>query len=407
MALHDVPLIFVLIGLTFYAVLAGADFGAGMWLLLAGPGEAGHHRREHAHTATAPVWEANHVWLIFVITVLWTAYPTVFGSIASTLALPMFGAAMGIILRGASYALYSGVRKGRELRATETVFALSSVIAPFFLGTLVGAVAARRVPVGNAAGRLFSSWVSPVPIYGGVLAVATGAYLAAVFLAGDARRRGEQDLEQAYRTRALAAGVLAGALAIGGLLVVRHDARPLYEGLVHHGHIAAPICSALAGVATLALVARRAYEPARVIAALAVAAIVVGWALAQSPILLPGLTVARAAAPHETLVLVVIAVLAGAVILFPSLGLLFGLTLRGRFDPGAPSPGPPAAPATGADRTAPLARVAGACALAGAGVLVFADAQWAHAVAVVALLAAVVLGFFALRPGELADEGDA
>src|SRR5580692_5029996 len=178
MRLYELPLIFVLIGLVLYTVLAGADFGAGFWQLFAGRGQGGVRVRDHAHESMAPVWEANHVWLIFVLTVTWTAYPSAFGSIASTLSVPLFIAAVGIILRGAAYALRAGTATARERRWIDAVFAASSILTPFALGTMVGAIASRRVPVGNAAGHLFSSWTGATSILVGVLAVATAAYLA-------------------------------------------------------------------------------------------------------------------------------------------------------------------------------------------------------------------------------------
>src|SRR5436853_4612304 len=147
MLLQSLPLVFVLAGLALYTVLAGADFGAGFWQLFAGRGARAERVREHAHRSMAPVWEANHVWLIFVLTVFWTAYPTAFGSIASTLSVPLLIAAIGIILRGAAYALRSGADSARELRRIDTLFAIASLLTPFALGTAVGAIAARRVPV--------------------------------------------------------------------------------------------------------------------------------------------------------------------------------------------------------------------------------------------------------------------
>jgi cytochrome bd ubiquinol oxidase subunit II len=402
--LYELPLIFVLIGLVLYVVLAGADFGAGFWQLFAGRGAIGARVREHAHESIAPVWEANHVWLIFVLTVTWTAYPSAFGAIASTLSVPLFIAAIGIILRGAAYALRAGTASAREQRSIDMVFAVSSILTPFALGTMVGAIAARRVPVGNAAGHLFSSWTGPVSLLVGVLAVATSAYLAAVFLAADAARLHERALEHSFRTRALATGVLAGAVAIAGLVVLHADAHPLYHRLVRGDALAALVVSILAGAATLYLVAREHFEQARFSAALAVAAVIAGWALAQNPVLLPGLTVRQAAAPHDTLVVVVVAVLGGAVILLPSLALLFRLVLGGRFDHDEHAPAPAAAlrPLLSASAPGLLARGAGACLLAGFGLLTIAEAGWAHALGVLALLGFIVCGLFADIPAQLA-----
>ncbi|MEA2152957.1 MAG: cytochrome bd ubiquinol oxidase subunit [Solirubrobacteraceae bacterium] len=416
MHLYEIPLIFVLIGLALYVVLAGADFGAGFWQLLAGAGRMGERIRDHAHEAMAPVWEANHVWLIFVITVTWTAYPTAFASIASTLSVPLFIAAVGIIMRGASYALRAGTETAAERRRVDLVFALSSVLTPFALGTIVGGIASQRVPVGNAAGDMFSSWLNPTSIMVGVLAVANSAYLAAVFLAADARRvsgeGSDDDLLAALRVRALVTGLVSGAEAIAALILVRSDAHFLYTRLLHGSALAAVIVSAVAGLATLELVRRSSFEAARYTAALAVAAVLAGWALAQRPLLLEGLTVQQAAAPHDTLVVVVISVIAGATILFPSLALLFRLVLQGRLDHGEPDAGGSAAAAAGrselgrllaASAQGLLARAAGACLLAGFGFLTVAEAGWAHAIGVAALFGFLICGFLAVVPAQLAD----
>jgi cytochrome d ubiquinol oxidase subunit II len=398
--LSALPLVFVLSGVVLYAVLGGADLGAGFWQLFAGRGRHGEEIREHAHHSMAPVWEANHVWLIFVLTVFWTAYPTAFGSIASTLAIPLFLAGIGIVFRGAAYALRVGASTPRELGVIDTIFSLSSILVPFALGAMVGAIATERVPVGNAAGERFSSWLNATSILVGILAVASSAYLAAVYLAADAAKRDERGLVRAFRGRALGAGVVAGALALAGLLVVRGDARALYDELVSGRALPAVIVSALAGVATLALVYRRRFEAARYSAALAVAAVVAGWALAQWPTILPGLDVRHAAAPHDTLVAVVVAVLGGAAIVFPSLALLFRLTLAGRFDQGRPAQTAPRARGREEARPALLARLAVACLVVGFGLLTVADAGWAHAIGVTALFAFVVAGFLALVPVE-------
>jgi cytochrome d ubiquinol oxidase subunit II len=405
MSLQALPLCFVLIGLALYTVLGGADFGAGIWQLLAGTGPGSERIRDQAHHAMGPVWEANHVWILFVITVTWTAYPVAFGSIFSTLSVALFLAGLGIIVRGAAYAMRSGASTPRDYRVIDMLFAVSSVITPFALGAAVGGIASRRVPVGNAAGDLFSSWLNPTSIFIGVLAVVMSAYVAAVYLSADAVRLDERDLERYFRARALVTGVVAGAIAIGGLFVVRSDARPLYDGLVHGDGLAALIVSAAAGAGTLVLVWTRLYTPARFSAGLAVAAIIAGWALAQEPVLLPGLTVKAAAAPHDTLVAVTIAVVAGAVILLPMLGLLFSLYLSGRFDRELPEeavrPQPSGREVLASLRPGLLVRLAVASFVAAIGFLNVADSAWAHAVGVVAVIAFIVLGFLALVPRDV------
>ncbi|MEA2470416.1 MAG: cytochrome bd ubiquinol oxidase subunit, partial [Thermoleophilaceae bacterium] len=241
--LQSLPLVFVLIGLTLYTVLGGADFGAGLWQLFAGRGPHAERVREHAHDSMAPVWEANHVWLIFVLTVFWTAYPTAFGSIASTLAVPLFIALLGIIFRGAAYALRSGAADRRELGLIDTIFSLSSILVPFALGAAIGGLATDRVPVGNAAGELFSSWLNRTSIFLGVLAVASCAYLAAVYLAADAARAGHPGLERKFRLRALGAGVIGGLFAIAGIFVVRAEGHGLFHSLTSGRALPAVIVS--------------------------------------------------------------------------------------------------------------------------------------------------------------------
>jgi cytochrome d ubiquinol oxidase subunit II len=312
-------------------VLGGADFGGGFWDLTAGGAERGAAVRAMVKRGMSPVWEANHVWLIFVLVMLWTAFPEAFGSIASTLAIPLFLAALGIVLRGGAFALKGEAATIAEARALGATFALSSVLTPFFLGAAAGAIAAGEVPVGNAAGDEWGSWTGPLPLVVGVLAVATGAHLAAVFLGADARRAGREELVRAFRARALGSGVVAGALALAGLAVVNSDAPDLYDGLVSGAGLVCVVGSAAFGLVTLALEWRERFELARYTAAAAVAAIVAGWALAQEPYLLPPeLTVEEAAASDEALLALVVAATIGMALLVPALVWLFRLALSGK-----------------------------------------------------------------------------
>jgi cytochrome d ubiquinol oxidase subunit II len=329
--LPELALAFTLVGLIAYVVLGGADFGGGFWDLTAGGAERGAAVRAMVKRGMSPVWEANHVWLIFVLVMLWTAFPEAFGSIMSTLAIPLFLAALGIVLRGGAFALKGEAATIAEARALGATFALSSVLTPFFLGAAVGAIAAGEVPVGNAEGDAWGSWTGPLPLLTGVLAVATGAHLAAVFLGADARRAGREELVRAFRARALGSGVVAGALALAGLAVVNSDAPDLYDGLVSGAGLVCVLGSALFGLVTLALEWRERFELARYTAAAAVSAIVAGWALAQEPYLLPPeLTVEEAAASDEALVALVVAATIGMALLVPALVWLFRLALSGR-----------------------------------------------------------------------------
>ena len=333
MSLADVCVGFIGLGIAAYAVLGSADFGAGFWDLTAGGARRGGRLRGMVQRSMSPVWEANHVWLIFVLVIMWTAFPVAFGSIFSTLSLPLFVAAIGIIFRGTAFALRGQAATINEARVLGAVFALSSVLVPFFLGATIGGVASGRVPVGNAAGDLVTSWLNPTSVMIGVVAVLTGAFLAAVYMAGDSQRAELPDLVRAFRARALGAGVVAGVLALAGLFVLRSDARSLYDALTSGTCLALVIVSALAGLGTMALVWTERYGLARATAAAAVAAIVVGWVVAQKPYILPpDLTIDEAKASQATLSAVVIGVAAGLVILVPSLWFLYRLVLQGRLD---------------------------------------------------------------------------
>jgi len=302
--------------------------------------------------------------------------------------------------------------------------ALSSVLTPFSLGTVVGSIATGRVPVGNAAGSVITSWLNVPSVLIGVVAVAFSGYLAAVYLAADSVRGTDPGLTRAFRARALVAGVVSGAVALAGLLVMRHSGLNLTSGLA----LVMVAVSAVAGLATVALCWRSRFQLARLSAALAVAAVVAGWAAAQAPRMLPGLTVTQAAAGRSTLIALVIAVACGGVVLIPSLALLYTLFLRGRLD------APESAPATGAERvaaggpdphapdTAPGPRTGGTARttstggtvrttstagrasrawatvavvglLAGAGLLVFTDPVWLHGLGVAFFLACAVSTF--------------
>jgi cytochrome d ubiquinol oxidase subunit II len=329
----ELCLVLAIAALIAYAVLGGADFGGGLWDLTAGGTRRGGALRGLVERSITPVWEANHVWLPFLLVLLWTAFPLFFGSLMSTLYVPLFGATAGIILRGTAFVLRPHATTLSRARLFGAAFALSSVLVPFCFGAAVGGIASGRVPIGNAAGDPWSSWLNPTSIAIGVLAVITGAYLAAVFLAGDARRVGAPDLILSTRRRALGSGVVTGIAAVVGLLVVRSDAPDLYGGLTAGTGLALVIGSGVLGVATLALVWTRRLLLARATAAGAVACVIAGWGAAQSPYLLPGeLTLEQAAAGDATLTALVISVGVGLVLLVPSLVLLYRLVLRGRLD---------------------------------------------------------------------------
>jgi cytochrome bd ubiquinol oxidase subunit II len=319
----------LLLGVLAYAVFGGADFGAGFWDLTAGGAARGGPVRALIDRSVGPVWEANHTWLIYCLVVFWTAFPTAFAAVMTTLYLPLGLAALGIVLRGSGFAFRKVLVHTREQRVTGAAFALSSVVTPFFFGTVIGGIASGRVPA-QGDGDAVRSWVNPTSLLAGALAVAVCAYLAAAFLTADARDAGHGRLEAWFGRRAWAAAWLAGAISMAGLAVAYADAHRLFTRLLGPG-LPAVIISILAGAAALALLRRGAPRLVRVLAAVAVAALVVGWGVAQYPYVLgTHSSIASAAAPHATLVAVAAIVVVAIVLVVPSFLLLYVLQQRAR-----------------------------------------------------------------------------
>lgn len=339
MTLADTMLAVLWTGLSAYVLFGGADFGAGGWDLVAGTTRRGRPQRDLIEHSIGPVWEANHVWLIFVIVLMWTGIPSVFAAVASTLYVPLTLVALGIIARGAAFAFRKASITPWQRRLFGATFAFSSVVTPFFLGTVAGAVASGRVPAGIAEGDLVTSWVNPTSAVTGALAVGTAAYLAAVYLTRDAERSGDAGLAEAFRRRGLGSGIVVGALSLGGLLVLRADAPGLFTGLTSGRGLPLVVTSVLAGIASLVLLWRRAYLAVRVTAAVAVTALLWGWGAAQYPQLLPGVRIEDAAATDAVLAASLGALGVGALLLVPSLWWMYSLFQQ-------PPTGPDLSPAT-------------------------------------------------------------
>jgi cytochrome bd ubiquinol oxidase subunit II len=314
-----------------YGVFGGADFGTGLWDLTAGGVKRGARPRALIDHAIGPVWEANHTWLIFCLVLLWCAFPPAFSAITTTLYIPLGIAAFGIVLRGSGFAFRKVSMRTAEQRLNGIAFASSSVITPFCFGAVAGGIASGRVPT-QGHGDPMSSWLNPTSVLGGVLAILTCGYLAAVFLTAEAHREGEPDLVQWARSRAVIAAVATGAVAIAGLFVLRDDAPRLGDHLIDRAWPLI-VLSALAGLAVLVTTLRPDRLPpatVRPLGALAVAAVLGGWGTAQYPYLLgTHLELHAAAAPAATMTaLAVVAVLA-LVLVVPSLIWLLLLTHRG------------------------------------------------------------------------------
>lgn len=313
------------LGVIIYALLGGADFGSGFYDLTAGNAQQGAKVRTLVDHSIGPVWEANHVWLIYILVIWWTGFPATFAAATTTLFIPLSLALAGIVLRGASFAFRKYSETMAQARLFGAIFAGSSLISPFFLGTVAGAIASGRVPADGYGDRL-RSWINPTSLVGGCLAVATCVFLAGVFLTADAARAGDVRLADGLRLRTLGVGVVTGAIVFAGLFLIAHDAPTLSSGLRNH---AAPllVLAALAGVATLVLTYQRRYAMARLSAAAAVASVVTGWGVGQYPwILVDTVTIDDAAGAGATLIGLLVVVALAAVIVLPALGYLLWLT---------------------------------------------------------------------------------
>jgi cytochrome bd ubiquinol oxidase subunit II len=335
----------LLAGITLYAVLGGADFGGGLWDLLAGTTARGRAPRALIDESITPVWEANHVWLVFDLVIFWTAFPHAFAAVMIALALPLWLAVGGIVLRGAGFAFRKEITRLSLRRAAGATFAFSSLLTPFFMGTVIGAIAAGAVPA-NASHASLAVWTSPTALLAGFLFVAACGYLAAVYLIGEAGRRGGSVMKTYFTRRAQAAAIVAGALSLAALVELHHSNPALYGRLTGRA-LPLIVLSGVCGLAVLALLTAGRPRGTRLIAALGIAAVVWGWGVAQYPVLLPGtsVTLTNAGAPASTLVALVVLFIVALVLIGPSFALLFTLQSRRLLGAGEDGVLPAAGPA--------------------------------------------------------------
>lgn len=314
--------------LNIYALTAGADFGGGVWDLLAS-GERKDRQRSLIAEAIAPIWEANHVWLILVVVLLFTAFPSAFARLMTVLHIPLSLMLLGIVLRGSAFTFRSyDSRRDSVQRRWGRIFAITSTVTPLLLGTILGAIATGAVADQSAAGEMsFASvyvapWLSPFPVAVGALALALFAFLAAVYLTVEAN---DDALREDFRARALWSAVAAAVIAVIVLVLARTEAPLVWRALMV-GNMAMVLRIAATAVALGAMffLWRRSYRAARIAAGLEVSLITWGWALGQFPYLVPpDMTVQSAAAPASTLELLLVALVVGLAVLVPSLRYLF------------------------------------------------------------------------------------
>ncbi|MGW6415746.1 cytochrome d ubiquinol oxidase subunit II [Streptomyces sp. NPDC055055] len=327
----DLVAVVLLLAVTAYACAGGTDYGAGFWDLTAGGTERGRRPRWLVDHAMAPVWEVNNVWLIFVLVLMWTGFPVLFQTVFSAMWLPLALAVVGMVLRGAGFALRKPTRKLAGRRLYGAVFATASVVTPFFLGAAVGGVASERVSPGTEASA--DVWTSPTSLVFGLVALATTAFLGAVFLTGDARRFGAPDLVGYFRRRALASLAALTVLAVVTGFVTHEDAPYVWRGLTHGLGLLFVVLAGAAALATAWLLLRTPGTWVRVTAVGVVASAVVAWGMAQRPYLLPtSLTVADAAGAPSTLTWLAVVTLVALVVVVPAVVLLYRLDARGELE---------------------------------------------------------------------------
>jgi cytochrome bd ubiquinol oxidase subunit II len=314
----------MLVSLTFYALLGGADYGGGVWDLFS-RGPRANDQRALIAQAIGPIWEANHVWLILVVVILFTAFPTAFAVIATALHIPITLLLIGIVLRGSAFTFrtYDSKRDSVQKRWSR-VFSIASIITPVLLGIVVGAIGSVGIKIenGTVVSGFIQPWLAPFPFAVGFFALSLFAFLAAVYLTLETT---DLELQNEFRLRALVSGGVVGALALVVFLLSERHAPEIRAGIsASSWAIPLHLATALCAVGAFGSLWRRKYGLARLCAAGQVTLILWGWALAQYPYIVgPDLTIYSAAAPPETLRLLLVALCAGALVLFPSFYYLF------------------------------------------------------------------------------------
>lgn len=324
----DLLLIIMLTALTLYALLGGADFGAGVWEFTTAL-QASEKERQHIYKAIGPVWEANHVWLIFVLVILMNGFPVAFAALSRALWLPLLLALCGIVFRGASYAFRSHSHGSpRERRLWEAVFAIASTATPLFLGASAGAVASGKLAItatGEYEADYLSGWLTPLAVFSGFFMIGMCAFLSAVYLFREADQANDPELKVLWRQRSLSTGIWMGVLSLGGLIMVRLESHSLAAGFMSRGWPLI-ILSLACGVGSLVEVWRSRCSHAVVAASGAVASVIWGWGISQYPAIIPpAITSAATRAPDNVLWIMLAVILTGAVLLLPALGYLFVL----------------------------------------------------------------------------------
>ena len=320
----------LLAAITAYSTAGGADFGAGIWDLLAGNGGRGPEARRLIDHAMAPVWEVNNVWLVFAIVLCWTGFPPLFYATFDRL-YPLFALALiGLVLRGAFFAFRHIADNPRTHRTADLVFGLSSVLTPFFFAASLGAIASGRV----ASGSVLEASFSPMSISFGLVSVAATAFTGASFLVGDARRYGAPELVDYFRQRTAAAALVLIVIGTVALVVIGFQAPALFRSMLAGPGLPFAVTTMVLTPLVAFLLWRGIFRWYRVLTVAAVGSLVLAWGFGQAPYLLPGrLTIAQATAPESTQVALLAVTFVLVIVVVPSMALLYYLDQRGALGP--------------------------------------------------------------------------
>ena len=327
MTLSNVLLSILWLALITYTVLGGADFGAGMLELFA-VGPSGARQDALIVDSMDPVWEANHVWLIFLLVVFFTAFPPAFADINVILFIPLMLAVIGIVLRGAAFAfkVHGIIERSQVARILSRIFSVASAMTPFFLALAAASIASGHVQIQNTSQivtNIGSDWLTPFTVTIGAMALTLCVTIAAIYMTVEATAKGDTELVEAFRLRGLIAVALTAALGLLGLILAPSEATFLWNGLLDKA-IPVVIVTMLVGVAAAAALWFRRYGWARVLIVAEAAFLLLSWGVSQYPYIIPpDVTAANASSPQETQVLLLVGIIIALMIVVPSLWFLF------------------------------------------------------------------------------------
>ncbi len=342
MSIADVLLSILWLALFIYAIFGGADFGAGMLELFA-VGDSSARQTALIDESIGPVWESNHVWLIFLLVVFFTAFPPAFAAINVVLFIPLLLAVIGIVLRGSSFVFktHGAIRRSRNIKILSRTFSVASAMTPFFLALTGAAIASGVIVIQNTSQIVTntgSDWLTPFTLVVGAMALSLCVTISAIYLTVEATSRGEMDLAEAFRRRGLVAGALTAAFGLLGLILSPSEAAFLWNGMLSRA-IPVVVVTMLVGVATAAALWFKRYGWARVLVVALTALLLLSWGMSQYPYIIPpNVTAANASSPLETQQFLLVGIIIALIIVLPSLWYLFYVFKLKKIEPDVAQP---------------------------------------------------------------------